>query len=60
MITIHIVNPSQKALGRRVHVNIILTHLLKDIRTCCVFIFKICTKKKTNKTIHILLNKLKN
>ena len=46
MITIHIVNPSQKALGRRVHVNIILTHLLKDIRTYCVFIFKICTKKR--------------
>lgn len=44
MITIHIVNPSQKALGRRVHINIILTHLLKDIRTYCVFILKYAQK----------------
>ena len=50
IIAIHIVDPSQSVLERRMHVNIILSHPLKDkkINKCTgildISILKICTK----------------
>ena len=49
IIAIHIVDPSQSVLERRMHVNIILSHPLKDKKNKCtgihdISILKICTK----------------